>query len=97
MANSLSPFLKQANIGELDTQRVAAACVTWQLNALVFRNLFATQINSRVYEARLRQHSFRGSLISFSDLEMVDGYIAGSKCLTESDSKHLSSFVHKLY
>jgi hypothetical protein len=26
---------------------------------------------------------------------MVEGYIAGSKCLTESDSKHLSPFVHR--
>jgi hypothetical protein len=57
MTKSLSPFLKQANIGEFDTQRVAIACVTWQLN------IFATQINSRMYEARLRQHSFRDSLI----------------------------------
>jgi hypothetical protein len=62
MAKSLSPFLKQANIGEFDTQRVAIACVT-------YIRMYEAQLNSRMYEARLRQHSFRDSLIFFPILK----------------------------
>jgi len=54
MSNPFSPFPKQANI---DTQRVAIACVT-------YIRMYEAQLNSRMYEARLRQHSFRDSLIS---------------------------------
>ena len=59
MSNSFSPFLKQANI---DMQRVAIACVT-------YIHMYEAQLNSRMYEARLRQHSFRDSLIFFPILK----------------------------